>query len=82
MQLIITLNLDNADFIDGGTMAVEQILIDLCQRLPEPLADTNGDLNLHDQNGHHCGTARITDRQPIHPRPSQLAAVSVQAPIL
>jgi len=62
MTLKIKIDLDNAAFEDGGTEEVQRILDDLCSRLPEPLADTNGDLNLHDINGNHVGTARITGR--------------------
>lgn len=61
MKLTITLHLDNAALVDGGTLEIARILDGLCDRLPEPLADTNGDLNLHDANGNHVGTARIED---------------------
>lgn len=60
MRLTIKPTIDNAAFEEGGTEEVRRILDDLCDRLPEPLGDTNGDLNLHDSNGNHCGTARIS----------------------
>lgn len=59
MQLTIKLTLDNAAFKEGQTEEVCRILTDLCTRLPDPLRDTNGDLNLHDANGNHVGTARV-----------------------
>jgi hypothetical protein len=53
------MDLDNAAFADGGSEEVQRILSGLCERLPEPLTDTNGDLLLHDVNGNYVGKARI-----------------------
>lgn len=59
MKLTITLDLNTAAFVDEGTGEVDRILRELCDRLPEALEKTNGDLNLHDREGNHVGTARI-----------------------
>lgn len=59
MKLLINLELDNAAFADGGPAEVERILTDLALRLPDPLAETNGELLLLDLNGNFCGTALI-----------------------
>jgi hypothetical protein len=62
VKLVITLELDNAAFTEAGTEEVRRILADLCDRLPEPLDGTGGELSLHDVNGNWCGKARITGR--------------------
>jgi hypothetical protein len=59
MKLTIELTMDNAAFVDGGTEEVRRVLDGLCDRLPEPLDDTNGDITLHDLNGNWIGKARI-----------------------
>ena len=59
MKLTIEITLDNAAFEDDGVAEVTRILESLASRLPEPLRDTNGALNLHDVNGNHVGTAEI-----------------------
>lgn len=59
MKLTIELELGNAAFVDGGTEEVRRILDGLCDRLPEPLSETNGELSLHDLNGNWVGKARI-----------------------
>lgn len=59
MKLTITLEIDNAAFVDGGTEEVRRILDKLCDRLPEPLTETDSALNLHDANGNWVGEARI-----------------------
>ena len=61
MKLSISLSLDNAAFEDYGVSEVERILSDLCSRLPDPLDQTGGELNLYDLNGNCVGSARITD---------------------
>lgn len=59
MKLTITIELDNAAFTEGGAEEVGRILADVAERIPDPPAETNGDLVLHDFNGNFCGTARI-----------------------
>lgn len=61
MKLTITIDLDNAAFEDGGAEDVARILASVAERIPDPLTETNGPLNLHDYNGNHCGTAEITE---------------------
>lgn len=62
MKLVIKIDLDGAAFNEDarcGYEEVQRILEDLCSRLPEPLKDTNGSLNLHDANGEHVGNAQV-----------------------
>lgn len=59
MKLTITLDLDNAAFENYGFEEVRRILDDLCDRLPEPLEYTCGNIHLVDSNGNHVGTAII-----------------------
>ena len=61
MKLTIEIDLDNAAFADlnDGTHEVARILLDIIERIPEPLDQTDGDLSLHDVNGNHVGFARI-----------------------
>ncbi len=59
MQLRITINLDNAAFKGGGVEEVERLLADIATRIPDPLDQTGGALNLTDCNGNHVGTAEI-----------------------
>ena len=59
MKLVIKIDLDNAAFEDDGVAEVTRILESVASRLPDPLMDTNGALNLHDVNGNHVGTAEI-----------------------
>jgi hypothetical protein len=59
MKLTIEIDLDNAAFEDEGVDEIDRILGDIASRLPMPLRSTDGKLNLHDLNGHHCGTAEI-----------------------
>lgn len=59
MKLIIEMELDNAAIVDGGTEEVRRILDGLCDRLPEPLTETNGELSLHDANEDWVGKAVI-----------------------
>lgn len=59
MTLTITIELDNAAFVDDGLDEVERILDDLVTRLPDPLSTTIGDYSLHDINGNYVGRARI-----------------------
>ena len=61
MKLVIEMELDSAAFEEGGTDEVAKILAQLATRLPEPLDQTGGALNLHDFNGNHIGTAEITE---------------------
>ncbi len=59
MKLTITLELGNAALVDEGTEEVRRILDGLCDRLPEPLAETTAPLNLRDGNGNWVGEAVI-----------------------
>lgn len=60
MKLVIKMDLDNAAFEECGYEEVQRILEDLCNRLPDTLRSTNGDIVLHDINGNCVGTARIS----------------------
>ena len=61
MRLHILLDMDNASFIDDGAAEVARILAALAERLPDPLAATDGEVPLIDHNGNHVGTAEIID---------------------
>lgn len=61
MKLTIKIELDSAAFQDDGIAEVERLFASIASRLPDPLDQTGGELNLHDANGNHCGTAEIED---------------------
>lgn len=61
MKLTIEIDLDNSAFEYDGPDELRRMLVRLCDRLPEPLSDTGGAVNLYDSNGNHVGTARIAD---------------------
>lgn len=60
MKLKIEIQMDNAAFEPDYVEEVQSILEDLCERLPYPLKETNGDLNLRDTNGNTVGKAAVT----------------------
>lgn len=59
MKLTISMDLDNAAFKDDGADEVARILTSIGERIPDPLDQTGGALDLHDANGNHVGTAEI-----------------------
>lgn len=59
MKLRIEIDLGNAIFEDEGVDEVARLLASVSERLPSPLEDTNGKLNLHDASGNRCGFAEI-----------------------
>lgn len=61
MKLVIKIDLDSAAFEDDGVAEVTRLLESVASRIPDPLRDTNGALNLHDINGNHVGTAEIAE---------------------
>lgn len=60
MKLTIEIALDNAALVDGGTNELELLLMELCERLPEPFTETREALSIHDSNGNYVGEARIS----------------------
>jgi len=58
MQLTISIDCSNPVF-ELDPEELPRILHDLAERVPQPVAPTNGALNIHDANGNHVGLASI-----------------------
>lgn len=59
MKLTIELDLNNAAFVDHGIEEVSRLLQDICDRLPDPLTETQGRYQVHDRNAEHAGTFSV-----------------------
>lgn len=64
MKLILSMDLDNAAFEDGGAEEVGRILSSVAERIPDPLGPTSGKLSMHDANGNYCGEVVIVENSP------------------
>jgi hypothetical protein len=58
MKLVISIDLGNAAFEEGGAEEVGRILASVAERIPDPLRPSDK-LSLHDANGNYCGEAVI-----------------------
>lgn len=59
MKLLIEIELDNDAFVEGGAEEVRRLLTSVGDRIPDPLAETNGAHSLHDSNGNWAGDFAI-----------------------
>lgn len=62
MKLHIELDLDGIPTDQEGLDQIATALVNLCNRLPLPLTETNGDLILHDAWERYLGKARIDQK--------------------